>query len=172
MSAGTQLMVYKGDPAGGADWAEVLLTSATAGTVASIAVAAVLSLRARTEGKGALQPINATSHIVNGPESGRMRDADLAHTAVGAAAHHAAAMFWSLPFGWWLASRKNPTLNQIAAGAGVTAGVAAAVDYGLLPKQATPGWEHAVSPKSIVMAFVTMAVGLTAGGLAARALRG
>jgi hypothetical protein len=131
----------------------------------------MLSLRAHAEGKGALQPLNATSHVVNGPEAGRMRDADLAHTGVGAAAHHAAAMFWSLPFGWWLASRKSPTPKRIAAGAAVTAGVAAAVDYGLLPKQATPGWEHALSPKSIAMAFAAMALGLTAGGLAVRALR-
>lgn len=165
---GTQLIVRERERP---DWAEILLTAATSGTVASAAVAAMLALRARAEGKGVLQPFNATSHVAHGPEAGRMRDADLAHTGLGAAAHHAAAMFWSLPFGWWLASRKNPTAREVAAGAAVTAGVAATVDYGLLPKRATPGWEHAVSTKSIAMAFGAMALGLAAGGLAVRALR-
>jgi hypothetical protein len=51
-------------------------------------------------------------------------------------------------------------------------GIAATVDYGVAPKRITPGWELALSDRSMVAAFAALAVGLAAGAMASRALLG
>jgi hypothetical protein len=54
-----------------------------------------LALAARAEGKGAWQPINATSHWRNGDEAAAHRGIDGAHTGIGYATKHAACIFWA-----------------------------------------------------------------------------
>src|SRR5699024_8463364 len=103
---------------------------------------------------------------------GRTARVDLKHTGIGYATNHAAAVFWALPFTWWLARRPRRSSAEIAAGAVATAAVAATIDYGLIPHRLTPGWEHAVSPRSVVTAFGALALGLAAGALVGRDLRG
>lgn len=138
------------------------------GTVASLATSAVLAVLARTEGRGALQTTNATSHWVHGPRAGRQRSADLSHTGVGFLTHHVSALFWALPFHLWLARRPDRTGGEIARDAALTAALAAVVDYGVVPRRVTPGWEHALSKSSIAIAYVALAAGLAAGALAVR----
>jgi hypothetical protein len=149
----------------------LLLSAMTTGTVASLATTGTLGLLARLEGQDPLQPINATSHWLHGPQAGRTRRVDLEHTGVGYATNHAAAVFWALPFTWWLARHPRRSGAEIAAGAAATAAVAAVVDYGLVPRRLTPGWEHAVSSRSVATAFGALALGLAAGALVDRALR-
>ena len=43
--------------------------------------------------------------------------------------------------------------------------------FALVPKRLTPGWELAVSIRSVVGGFVAMALGLAAGGLLAQSAR-
>jgi hypothetical protein len=45
-----------------------LLSAMTTGTVANLAVTGTLGLLAQLEGKNPLQPINATSHWLYGPD--------------------------------------------------------------------------------------------------------
>jgi hypothetical protein len=149
----------------------LLLSAMTTGTVANLAATGTLGLLARLEGQDPLQPINATSHWLHGPQAGRTRRVDLEHTGVGYATNHAAAVFWALPFTWWLARHPRRSGAEIAAGAAATAAVAAVVDYGLVPRRLTPGWEHAVSSRSVATAFGALALGLAAGALVDRALR-
>jgi hypothetical protein len=47
----------------------------------------------------------------------------------------------------------------------VMAAIAAAVDYGMVPKRLTPGWETVLSKRSIVAAYGVLALGLAAGAL-------
>ena len=138
------------------------------GSVASFATSVVLAVLARAEGRGALQPTNATSHWVHGPRAGRQRSADVSRTGVGFLTHHLSALFWALPFHLWLARRPDRTGGEIARDAAVTAALAAIVDYGVVPRRVTPGWEHAVSKSSIAIAYVALAAGLAAGALAVR----
>src|SRR5699024_11052344 len=147
-------------------------SAAATGTVANLAVIGTLGLLARLEGQDSLQPINATSHWLHGPQAGQTARADLKHTGVGYATNHAAAVFWALPFTWWLARRPRRSSAGIAAGATATAAVAAAIDYGFVPRRLTPGWEHAVSPRSVATAFGALALGLAAGALVDRAFWG
>jgi hypothetical protein len=147
------------------------VAAAIVGTIGGLVSAAALGLVARFEGRRPLQPINATSHWLHGETAGDVQEADLAHTGVGFATHQLSAMFWAVPYAWWLGSRDDRTPAEIAGGAAAVAGIAAVVDYGLMPRRATPGWEHALPARSVAVGFGALAVGLAAGGLLTEALR-
>src|SRR5690349_9800519 len=121
------------------------------GTVAGLASATALALLARTEGKGALRPINATSHWLHGEKAGRCEELDAAHTLIGFATHYASTVFWALPFEFWRARQRAPSAGAILRGACMTSAVAAAIDYGVTPKRFTPGWELVLGKRSMVM---------------------
>jgi hypothetical protein len=85
------------------DWLRVVKSALVSGTVASLTMTAALALLARKEGKGALQPVNSTSHWLHGEQVGSYRGADIPHTAVGYGTHHASALLWAVIFEKWLA---------------------------------------------------------------------
>ncbi|RWO20264.1 hypothetical protein [Mesorhizobium sp.] len=147
------------------------LSTGVTGTVASVVTAAFLVFLAKAEGKSALQPTNATSHWLHGDKAGAVRTADLAHTAVAFGTHHASAIFWAAPFEAWLA--RNPPRSPLLMlrDASAVAAIAAAVDYLVVPKRLTPGWETVLSKRSIAAAYVALALGLAAGGLVAQEMR-
>ena len=78
---------------------------AASGTRAGAASVLALALVALGEGKAAVQPLNATSHWLNGERAARRRRLDLRHTGVGLATHLAATMFWAASFEAWRAAR-------------------------------------------------------------------
>lgn len=73
--------------------------------------------------------------------------------------------FLAAPFQTWLAFDPPRTLSALQRDAFAMSGVAALVDYGATPKRLTPGWELALSKKSMAVAYVAMAFGLAAGAL-------
>jgi hypothetical protein len=150
-------------------WARIGLSSLVTGTVASVVSTAALALLAKGEGKGALQPTNATSHWLHGEEAGRHRAPDVAHTLPGYAAHHASALFWAVPFEAWLAVRPRRRPAELLRDACAMSAIAACVDYGAVPKRLTPGWELVLSKRSIAATYGAMALGLAAGAAVSRA---
>lgn len=140
-----------------------LIRALLTGTAASLASAAALALLAKAEGKGALQPTNATSHWLHGKQAARCDTLDATHTLVGFATHWASAVFWALPFEFWRARRRAPSSGALLRGACITSAVAAAVDYGITPKRLTPGWELVLSKRSLVLTYGALALGLAAG---------
>ena len=142
----------------------ILLSGAAAGVASTLA----LGLLARREGKGALQPVNATSHWLNGEGAASFKGADAIHTAVGLATHQAATFFWSALFEWWLPRRRPLRPLPMLGHAAAMSVVAAAVDYGATPKRFTPGWEFVLSKRSMAVAYAAMALGLAAGALLAQ----
>jgi hypothetical protein len=147
---------------------DTVFSAALAGTVATLAVAAALGMQARRQGKSAVQSINATSHWLEGPKAGRKRTLDLRHTGVGFLTNHAASILWAIPL-QLLLSRKA-TASEVATKAALVSAVAALVDYGLVPKRLTPGWEHALGKRGVVTGFVALALGLFAGTIFSRRL--
>jgi hypothetical protein len=152
------------------DDASLTLDILLAGTGASLGAAIAAMLAARAEGEGALQPLNATSHWLHGDEAGEAEALDAEHTGVGVATHHVSAMFWAVPYALWLANEPDRTTGEILGGAAATAAVAATVDYGLVPRRLSPGWELAIGPRGIAGAFAGLALGLAGGALLSRAL--
>ena len=62
-------------------------------------------------------------------------------------------------------SRSSTELLKDAA---VLSAIAGVVDYGIAPKSLTPGWKLTLSKKSVVAAFVSLAIGLAAGATVSR----
>lgn len=154
-----------------AGWVRTLRFALASGTIASATSTVALALVARAEGKGALQPVNSTSHWLNGEQAASFRGADLAHTAVGYATHHAATVFWAVLFERWVGARRPVTAMPMVRDALAMSAIAAAVDYGATPKRFTPGWEFVLSKRSMAVAYGAMALGLAAGALVNRRSR-
>jgi len=138
------------------------------GSVASAITTAALAGLAKRRGRGVLQPTNSTSHWLHGERAGHEEKADLAHTGVGYATHHASSVFWAAPLEAWLAARPARNSADILGRAVAVAGLAAFVDYVVVPKRLTPGWEAVLPPRDIVAVYGVLALGLAAGALIAR----
>jgi hypothetical protein len=143
------------------------------GTLAGLASLLTVMAQARGEGRGVFQPVNATSHWLHGDRAGSVRRADLQHTGVGLVTHAASALFWALPFAFWLSRREPRSLPRLFCEASALSAFAALFDYGVIPRRLSPGWELAVSRRAVAGAFAALALGLTAGAwLAQRRDRG
>jgi hypothetical protein len=145
----------------------ILARSIITSAAASATTGAALMLLGRHEHRGALTPLNASSHWLYGDHVGRKRRADLAHTGVGLATHHLAVMFWSLALESALGGAKK-TLPELALAGALNSASAAAFDYLVVPRRLSPGWELALSRKAMTGAFAAMALGLATGAAAAR----
>ncbi len=151
-----------------ATWIPVLRRALLSGTAASATSTAALALVARLEGRGALQPVNATSHWLNGQRAASVRRPDLRHTGVGYVTHHAATLFWAVLFERAIASRRPVGTLPMLRDAVVMSAFAAAVDYIATPKRFTPGWEFVLSKRAMAAAYAAMAAGLAGGALLAQ----
>lgn len=129
------------------------------GTVAAAAVTLVVSLAGRRSGGSPAAPLNATSHFLWGERAARQDDSSLQYTATGFAANYGASIFWAL-FYEALAGRMPP----LARGAAVSA-LAYVVDYHVVPKRLTPGFEMRVPGSALAAAYAALALGLSARDL-------
>ena len=105
---------------------------------------------------------NATSHWLWGESAKQRHAADLPHTAVGYAIHHASSLLWAFAFERWLAARRPP--HPVRAAATVTA-VAYVVDYRVVPKRLTPGFEQHLPRRARFAAYAAFAAGLAVTAL-------
>jgi hypothetical protein len=87
------------------------------------------------------------------------------HTLLGLGIHQSSAIFWALLFERMVprAPRKRPVAT-LAAAAG-TAATAYCIDYHLVPKRLTPGFEAHLGPRSMARVYVGLALGLAAVAL-------
>lgn len=145
-----------------------LVRAVAIGTVASLAVHGALVVFGRRTGRGAMAPINATSHVIHGPEAGSVDRVDLSHTATGVVINHGASIFWALPLAWWLTQGRERSAAGILLGASATGVVAGVVDYGLIPRRLSPGWHHSLPPKWVAGTFGALAAGIALGAVLTR----
>jgi hypothetical protein len=151
---------------------DVVKYGVACGTGAAVASGLALVAAAQIEGRSVTQPFNATSHWLWGQEAGRRTDVSAAYTGTGVATNVAASMFWGAIFATHLAARPRHSTGQILRDAAVMGGIATVVDYGLVPKRLTPGWELALPKRSVGFTMAAMAMGLAAGALLARGQTG
>ena len=137
--------------------------SLISGLVGATTTTIALAVMAVREGKGAAQPLNATSHWLNGDSAALRSRVDVRHTGVGLGTHIAATVFWAAFFEAWLAAR--PAQDRLAAKAAAIAILAATVDYTITPKRFTPGWELVMSKSAMAVAYTAMAGGFAASAL-------
>ncbi|MBE7220508.1 MAG: hypothetical protein INR64_18725 [Caulobacteraceae bacterium] len=132
---------------------------------ATLLSAGALAVMAAVERRGPLQPLNATSHWLNGDEVADVRGPGWRTTGVGFGTHLAATAFWAAIFQAWMARGSRSAAN-IAGKAVAMAGISAVVDYRATPKRFTPGWEFVLSPGSMVVAYAAMSIGFAIGAAA------
>ena len=145
--------------------ARVLGRALWSGAIAAATSTAALAAVAQREDRGRAQPLNATSHWLNGDRAARRRAVDLQHTGVGLATHVAATVFWATFYEAWQVARPPRSIAEMAARAGAIATLAAVVDYTITPKRFTPGWELVLTKRSMAAAYVAMAAGFATASL-------
>lgn len=137
----------------------ILAPTLLSGTVATVATTAILAGLAALRGHSPVLTTNATSHWFHGESAARVVAHDLRHTATGLVTHWGASLFWAAVYQGL--RRLSPGRRPLRDALGVSA-VAAAADYGLVPKRLTPGWEMVVGPVSIGITYGVMALALAA----------
>ena len=127
--------------------------------------AATLMWRGRKDSGSAAAPLNAVSHILWPRAAFRRDDVSLRHTATGTALHVASSMLWGGLYSWIRHRRLRPTPANAVADAVVVSGVAAVVDFKLMPPRLTPGFERRLTRPGVAWVYVALAAGLALGGL-------
>ncbi|MCQ8239796.1 hypothetical protein [Rhizosaccharibacter radicis] len=130
------------------------------GTVACVTSVVALAIAARRQGLHPVQPLNATSHWLNGQDAGDVARVDLRHTGTGLLTHHAATIFWALLFEWLNRGAARPGRGEAVRLAVATSVIAAGTDYLATPWRFTPGWELVLPKRSMAAVYGAMAAGL------------
>lgn len=145
-------------------WSEAARDSLATGAVADAAVLAALAVNGRRDSASAIAPINAASHVAWGEEAGAVQTVTVRHTLPGLLINTGAGIWWALVlqklFGRAVDRGGLPT--ALAAGA-ATAGLAYLLDYRLLPRRLSPGWEQRLTPRSVLSTLGVMGMGLGLG---------
>ncbi len=79
--------------------------------------------------------------------------------------HHAACVLWAGLFEALRQDSPDAGAARIVRDALSVSAVAAIVDYGLMPKRLTPGWEGPLPIRSVAGGFAGLALGLALGGI-------
>jgi hypothetical protein len=148
-------------------WAKALREGVVTGSLASLLSTAVLAAAGARQNGSAVAPINAVSHWLWGDESLRVDRPTLRHTLAGYLTQHAASVFWATLYSLvWGHRDTAKQLPQAVAGGVATSAIACLVDYQLIPKRLTPGYEHRVSTGAMVAIYAALAAGFALGAVA------
>jgi hypothetical protein len=147
------------------DWKKTLEEGLLSGTIAALLSAGVLAIAGRREAGSAVAPTNAESHWLWGDESLREDRPTLKHTLTGAVTHHLSSIFWATLYAAIAGRGRKRSVGEALAGGVATSVTAAVVDYGLMPKRLTPGFEHRVSKTSTAAALGAIGVGVAIGAM-------
>jgi hypothetical protein len=160
------------------------------GSAASTVSIALLADRGTRETGSGAAPLNAISHWLHGDRAFAVDRANLTHTALGVAIHHASSLVWAALYEVVLRlmarpgsagkARREPagsvqlsspaglSATDLLAGAAVVTAVAALTDLRLVPDRLSPGFERRLSAPSVVLVYLGFAAGLALGAAASR----
>lgn len=146
------------------NWMQALRDSLVPGAIASLTTGAMLAWRGRLDSGSALAPINASTHVVWGDQAAQVAGCTLRHTLPGLAINTSACLWWALVLQKLFGTKVDEGGLPHAIMAGVaTAGLSYLVDYRLLPRRLSPGWELNLTPRSLALALTAMGAGLALG---------
>lgn len=135
--------------------------------VSAASAAATAATTATTMALGAMRdesawaPLNAVSHILWGDEAARHTEPSAGYTATGAALNGGAMVTWAIAYTAVRRLLPPGPASSVAAGAGVAA-AAYLIDYHVVPKRLTPGFEKRLSGRSMFWIYAALAVSLAA----------
>jgi hypothetical protein len=142
-------------------WNQAFRDGLVSGTVASVVSTVSLAIFGKAELDKSAAPINGPSQWVWGRHASYENRFSFRYTVIGYAIHHAASIFWAI-LHEKLRQQLGPAPNKTAAVAPaiVITTVAYAVDFHVIPKRLTPGFEHRLSKRSLLTVYATFAIGL------------
>jgi hypothetical protein len=147
-------------------WKVAVREGVVAGSLASFISTSVLAALGARQAGSAVAPTNAVSHWLWGDESLHAQAASVRHTVTGYVTHHLASVMWATLYSWLYGQREQAKqLPQAVAGGIATSAVACFVDYQLVPKRLTPGFEHRLSTGGMVATYGALAAGFALGAL-------
>ncbi len=149
-------------------WSQNLKESLIPGAAAGLTACAAVAAFGQRDSDSAIAPINATSHVLWGEEAARVERATLRHTLPGLAINASAGIWWALVFKALFGRAAQRSHTAAIAGGLATAALAYGVDYHLVPKRLTPGWESRISDRSLYMTLGAMGLVLGVGAILAR----
>lgn len=129
------------------------------GTLAAAAVTVVASWASRRSTGSAASALNATSHFLWGDRAARRHSYSLKYTGVGFAANYGASVFWALLYEALGRGRHRSAGRALRDGA-ITSAVAYVVDYHVVPRRLTPGFELRIPGRALAAVYGALAVGL------------
>ena len=143
------------------DVAVSIMNSAAAATVATTAATAICGV---VENGNWAAPVNAISHIAWGEKAAHREAVSIKHTVLGAGLNAAAMVAWAAfhHLVFRPHNRRSTAAGALARGA-ATAGIAYVVDYHVVPKRLTPGFEKRLSNRSVFAIYAALAASLAAG---------
>ena len=142
-------------------WGDALRNALVSGTVASIASTISLAILGKADLDRPVAPVNGPSQWIWGRHAPYQNHFSVRYTVVGYAIHHAASVFWAI-----LHEKLRQRLVPTSSGAAViapaigTAVAAYVVDFHVIPERLTPGFEHRLSKRSLLIVYGTFAIGL------------
>ncbi len=127
------------------------------GAAAALMLSVALPALATLAGRHPMAAVNASSRWL-WPEAPFVDAAHPRYTTVGAVTNAGAALMWGAVMAAALRRTGAPLPTAIG-----TAVSAAVLDYGVLPRRLSPGWERAMPVWGVALAFATMAAGMAIG---------
>jgi hypothetical protein len=153
-------------------WTQAFKDSIVPAAVADAATLATVALCGRRDSGSAIAPVNASSHVIWGERAAAVERATLRHTLPGVLINAGAGLWWALVFEKLFGAMADRHGAAAAAtGGAATAALAYAVDYHLVPRRLTPGWEHRMSGRSVATSLAAMGAGLAVGAVLSRRRR-
>ncbi|UXI68928.1 hypothetical protein [Tahibacter amnicola] len=143
------------------DTRKVIRSAVLVGTVAAVVSTLAVSVCSRRQTGHGASGTNATSHWLWRRRALRQHRPSLRYTALGYLIHHASSIWWALFFAGWRQPGDQPL--RVAAKAGTIAAAAAAVDYGVVPRRLTPGFEAHLRLSDMALVYAAFAAGLVIG---------
>lgn len=132
-----------------------------AAAVTTVATTAATAICGAIENGNAAAPVNAVSHIAWGDQAERQDGMSVKYTAVGALLNAGAMLSWAAVHHWLFDTqgrRRSPAQSLVRGTA--TAGIAYIVDYHVVPRRLTPGFETRLSNRSLFAIYAVLAASL------------
>jgi hypothetical protein len=139
----------------------ILARALVSGTLAAAAVTAVASLSSRRSTGSYASAMNATSHVLWGREAAMRNSASLKYTGTGVLANLGASVFWALLYEALKGRAGKPHVAGSLGRALLVSGAAYVVDYHVVPKRFTPGFELRLPGRALAAIYAALAFGLS-----------
>jgi hypothetical protein len=139
------------------------LDTAAAGAAATALTTATILCLGEERDASMWAPMNAVSHIAFGDEAAQHTELSARYTATGTALNTAAIFSWAAAYaGVMNMLPKQDVPSAIGAGVAVAA-AAYVIDYYVVPRRLTPGFEKRLDGRSLFWIYSSLAAGLAAG---------